>query len=221
VAHAGLLSSDPTRSPSSSRQPLAHLPDPPKTHGIKDNGTLRMWQEVALLREIPQNNDPWVVLNMRSILDDDTITGSGKKGRPWSPDWNRMMERCSGYDNFNAPERSTDALASSLPCLPSTIIYGHAAARGLDVKRWSFGLDSGCVYGRRLTALVLRSPTGSHSAMLDGFIDHDDRLVYDEDGYNYDAAEDSDELKPRKRNVRFGDDDKQSADAYLVDVKCR
>lgn len=32
-----------------------------------------------------------------------------------------------------------------LPCKPSTVVYGHAAGRGLDLKRWSFGLDSGCV----------------------------------------------------------------------------
>lgn len=32
-----------------------------------------------------------------------------------------------------------------LPCYPSTVVYGHAAARGLDIKRWSKGLDSGCV----------------------------------------------------------------------------
>ena len=33
----------------------------------------------------------------------------------------------------------------TLPCYPSTVIYGHAASRGLDIERWSKGLDSGCV----------------------------------------------------------------------------
>lgn len=33
--------------------------------------------------------------------------------------------------------------------------YGHAAARGLDVREYSIGLDSGAVYGRSLSALVI------------------------------------------------------------------
>jgi hypothetical protein len=33
--------------------------------------------------------------------------------------------------------------------------YGHAAARGLDLHPYSFGLDSGAVYGRSFSALVV------------------------------------------------------------------
>ena len=29
--------------------------------------------------------------------------------------------------------------------MPASVVYGHAAARGLDINRWSFGLDTGCV----------------------------------------------------------------------------
>jgi hypothetical protein len=78
------------------------------------------------------------------------------------------MSRCNG---FSALGHSKPA---ALQCHPSTVVYGHAAAKGLDIKRWSSGLDSGCVrriilsfsgyiftlaqvYGRRLTALVLGS----------------------------------------------------------------
>lgn len=32
-----------------------------------------------------------------------------------------------------------------LPCEPTTVLYGHAAAWGLDLKPWSKGLDTGCV----------------------------------------------------------------------------
>lgn len=35
------------------------------------------------------------------------------------------------------------------------VIYGHDSKRGLDLKKWSKGLDSGCVNGGRLTALVV------------------------------------------------------------------
>lgn len=39
--------------------------------------------------------------------------------------------------------------------LISLFLQGHAAGRGLDINPFSFGLDSGCVYSHRLTALVL------------------------------------------------------------------
>ncbi|KAF1344574.1 Metallo-dependent phosphatase-like protein [Delphinella strobiligena] len=38
---------------------------------------------------------------------------------------------------------------------PSVVIYGHDSPRGLNLHRWSKGLDSGCVKGGQLTALVL------------------------------------------------------------------
>ena len=47
--------------------------------------------------------------------------------------------------------------------------YGHAASRGLDLRDFSFGLDSGAVYGRALSALVISgsdspafAPTSHH-----------------------------------------------------------
>ena len=38
---------------------------------------------------------------------------------------------------------------------PVTVVYGHDSKRGLNLKRWSKGLDSGCVNGGRLSALVV------------------------------------------------------------------
>lgn len=38
---------------------------------------------------------------------------------------------------------------------PQVVVYGHDARTGLQLRRWSKGLDSGCVGGGRLTALVL------------------------------------------------------------------
>lgn len=35
------------------------------------------------------------------------------------------------------------------------VVYGHWARRGLNLQKNVIGLDSGCVYGRQLTALVL------------------------------------------------------------------
>jgi len=50
-----------------------------------------------------------------------------------------MMDRCVGF------KADLGALAKGLPCMPASVVYGHVASRGLDINRWSFGLDTGCV----------------------------------------------------------------------------
>jgi Calcineurin-like phosphoesterase len=66
------------------------------------------------------------LLNLRSV----TADGSPSRaieGDPWASRW-------SG---------------------PEQIVFGHDSLRGLQQYPWATGLDTGCVYGRRLTALIL------------------------------------------------------------------
>jgi hypothetical protein len=51
---------------------------------------LRRLQELSLISEIPQNADPWVVLNMRSVLGGKVL--KGKKGRYWTEIWQEQMD---------------------------------------------------------------------------------------------------------------------------------
>ncbi|KAG6373353.1 hypothetical protein JVT61DRAFT_6500 [Boletus reticuloceps] len=166
--HAGLLAADPTLEVSDPRQPLSHLP----TTANPNDDDLRGLQELALLNEIIQNQDPWVLMNMRSLSEKGKVKDS-KNGIPWSDLWNDVMDSCSDSPATElSMNLSSSTTRTSLKCFPSMVMYGHAAARGLDVNRWSIGLDTGCVsdpmvsfnlltkaprqaYGRRLTAVVL------------------------------------------------------------------
>ncbi|PCH42533.1 Metallo-dependent phosphatase [Wolfiporia cocos MD-104 SS10] len=239
------------------------------------NGTeeqLRMAQERALLTQVPQNRDPWVLLNMRGVRKKGKVTRNNGKGRQWSKIWNEQIDRCAGFDSrltmlepttrssrihgtaFTNPasdhilaEREATATYEddsahgelTLPCEPMTVVYGHAATRGLDVKRWSLGLDTGCLYGRKLTGLVLQrgNSTGEESDEDDG----DDGDEDDSEDGSGDEEEDIDDeqddeararspsrspesgnvWKPKtwRRPARFGDEGARLG-AELVSVRC-
>ncbi|THH15689.1 hypothetical protein EW146_g4815 [Bondarzewia mesenterica] len=206
LVHAGLLPYDPTRSLTNRRQPLAHLPSlsqtltDPSLLGLDwpSNARLRptvpiyrQAQEVNIINDIAQNRDPWVLLNMRGVSEDNTVSRDSHEGTPWAEIWNGMVSRCGGYKNVSSQQKPI-----ILPCHPATVIYGHTASRGLDVNRWTIGLDSGCVYGRRLTVMI-----------LDAAHQHRNDVVRR-------AA--NDDLKGKSDVIDFGDD----GHARLVSVDC-
>jgi hypothetical protein len=73
------------------------------------------------------------------------------KGKPWADVWNGTMSRCAGYG-------SSAQVGGDLPCYPSTVVYGHTASRGLDIHRWSIGLDTGCVRDLSIPFFVDNEP---------------------------------------------------------------
>jgi hypothetical protein len=70
--------------------------------------------------------EPELMMNLRSIQQDGTATKK-LKGEPWASLW-------------PGPER---------------VVFGHDAVRGHQSYPFATGLDTGCVYGRKLTALIL------------------------------------------------------------------
>jgi len=213
VVHAGLLPLDPTQDVESQRQPLARVPrcpDESETSSPPNITMLRTVQELEVATNITQNTVPWNVMNIRSILRDGTITRSSKEGVPWADFWNLAMGKCigfvTGFDSGPNGRQHAHIPISSMakgpkigdkirfPCHPFTVIYGHAASRGLDIKPWTKGLDSGCVYGRRLSA-----------------------FVYTPKGSPFEETEDIEDEVIHGPKVKFGDN---PGDARIVSVAC-
>ncbi|WVQ79512.1 hypothetical protein IAT38_001611 [Cryptococcus sp. DSM 104549] len=211
VVHAGILPYDPSKQFSDASQPLIQSSNN-ITAGLIDSATSRTSQELSILHNVPQNNNPWNLINMRSVYTKGKNKGevlkSAKEGKPWSDVWKKAMKKCKGagtwavdgIGEWKAEQGQVDDVelesdedsevdetkekrqkkekekrekkekrqkpgtpgadsagvdADQLKCSPMTVIYGHAAGRGLDIKPFSKGIDTGCVYGRKLTALVL------------------------------------------------------------------
>jgi hypothetical protein len=74
LVHAGLLPYDPTLSITSKRQPLSHLPRIPSRLLKGSIPALRNAQELAILEDVKQNTNPWVVLNMRNLRKNNKVS---------------------------------------------------------------------------------------------------------------------------------------------------
>lgn len=48
----------------------------------------------------------------------------------------------------------------------STVVYGHDSRRGLQLGKYTKGLDTGCVRGGKLTALILTSGNNKKSKTI-------------------------------------------------------
>lgn len=76
--------------------------------------------------KLTQQN-PRLMMNMRSVLSDGTVTAKNVEDCEWGKLWRG----------------------------PRTVVFGHDAFRGLQQYEYAMGIDTGCVYGGRLTALLL------------------------------------------------------------------
>ncbi|KAI5777657.1 Metallo-dependent phosphatase-like protein [Geopyxis carbonaria] len=94
----------------------------------------------GLVHGVPlEQQDPSAVMNMRSINTRFKVPSRKPEGgMHWAEYWNREE---MGREK------------------PVTVVYGHYAAAGLDLRPLTVGLDSNCVRGGSLSALIVSSKT--------------------------------------------------------------
>lgn len=84
-----------------------------------------------------QEQDPSTVFTMRSLLPPTYTTASEEmEGTHWAKIWNEKQK-----------EKHKSARLS--------VFYGHDARNGLNLRKYTAGLDTGCVSGGELSALII------------------------------------------------------------------
>ncbi|KAI9812766.1 MAG: hypothetical protein M1827_004522 [Pycnora praestabilis] len=125
---------------------VAFLKDSPV---ILDVGTIDGMGNVVVVHAglVPgvklEEQDPYSVMNMRTIDLETHVPSESREGTEWYKLWN--------HHQFRLPKGNR-----------TTVVYGHDSKTGLNIEKYSKGLDSGCVRGGELTALVIEG--GKNSA---------------------------------------------------------
>jgi hypothetical protein len=104
------------------------------------------------------NQDVEEVTTMRNLLPPDWKVPTedrkdkvgGVKSVAWTKIWNEKQSE--HYDETLEKSKKESPLT-----IATKVFYGHDAKRGVVTKEFSNGLDSGCVYGKQLTGVIIWS----------------------------------------------------------------
>ncbi|PVU95539.1 hypothetical protein BB561_001753 [Smittium simulii] len=97
-----------------------------------------------------EDQDSNIVMRMRNILDNGTPVEKKKNGgSSWSKVWNKF-KTASLHSQLSLSKSDKKTCVDQT----TTVFYGHDAARNLKLKDYTKGLDTGCVYGRELSAFI-------------------------------------------------------------------
>ncbi|KAJ2897550.1 ser thr protein phosphatase family [Zalerion maritima] len=80
---------------------------------------------------------------------------ASREGERWTKVWEKAMRKLA-KDARKADAEDDGATATKKDHLMS-VIFGHDSKRGLQLGKYSYGVDSGCVRGGQLTALIVEA----------------------------------------------------------------
>lgn len=114
-----------------------------------------------------EKQDPSTVMTMRSIDKKTHVPSSDTDGVKWDKVGSFHQITHSNFGRISANtfqmfDKHQSTIYSSLKTSSKdsrsqtmTVIYGHYAKQGLNIREYTKGLDSGCVKGGKLTALII------------------------------------------------------------------
>lgn len=103
------------------------------------NGTLTV-VHAGLVPDIPlEEQDPHTIMHMRSLIhrpyhNPRFAPGEDDGDESWIEEWDEWQDQLSSK---------------------TTVVFGHDAKRRVQLGKYAIGLDSGCLYGNQLSALVI------------------------------------------------------------------
>ncbi|KAJ3563881.1 hypothetical protein NPX13_g8044 [Xylaria arbuscula] len=77
----------------------------------------------------------------------DMIPSPSRDGTPWAKTWTSLQK--------------SSILSRPHKFRPTTVVYGHDAKAGLQLRKYTFGLDSGCGSDKALTGMIFEMVPGS------------------------------------------------------------
>lgn len=99
---------------------------------------------------------PWVEIPRHEAV---CVHAGFLPGVPWRTQGPEIFTRIQVIDSQGRPAKRGDAPASPLWAWrwrgPPFVVYGHTPQPEVERNPWSLGLDTGCVYGGKLTAALL------------------------------------------------------------------
>ncbi|KAI9929967.1 hypothetical protein ASPWEDRAFT_35200 [Aspergillus wentii DTO 134E9] len=93
-----------------------------------------------------EKQDPENVMNMLTIDMETLVPSSKREGTNWTKLFNKYQTEL-----YASLEKTTSDAQSKM----TTVIYGHDSKRSLSLDAYTKGLDTGCIKGQYLTALVV------------------------------------------------------------------
>ncbi|OJD24686.1 hypothetical protein ACJ73_03948 [Blastomyces percursus] len=96
-----------------------------------------------------ENQDPSTVMSMRTIDLSSHVPSASSKGVSWTKVFNKHQSILA-VSRESAPVGEKDRYSPS-----TTVIYGHNPHRSPALKKYTKGLDTGCVKGGKLSAMII------------------------------------------------------------------